>query len=341
MSNGKIPLNRTDTDVKPGGRDLKRVIIDTDPGVDDAAAIFLALASPELSVEALTTVYGNGPVEASTGNARRIIHAAGRADIPIYQGAGKPLLRPPNEGWASHVHGQDALGDCGYPLPPDGQPPVADGYAAVEIIRSVMGSPGEITFLALGRLTNLALALSIEPGLVEAIAEVVVMGGAVSVPGNVSPVASANLYEDPEAAAIVYSSGVPLAQVGLDVCNMVTISQRRLDRIAASDNPAARLLSGATPFLQRSYVRRGLLAESDGARYNNMPAVAYAVDPGLFAAENYFVEIETISPITRGQTVAHRPAPAGQRANARVCIEVDSARLIEMFTERVAGLPEG
>ena len=146
MSNGKIPLNRTDTDVKPGGRDLKRVIIDTDPGVDDAAAIFLALASPELSVEALTTVYGNGPVEASTGNARRILHAAGRTDIPVYQGAGKPLLRPPNEGWASHVHGQDALGDCGYPLPPDGQPPVADGYAAVEIIRRIMGSPGEITF---------------------------------------------------------------------------------------------------------------------------------------------------------------------------------------------------
>ena len=317
---------------------MKRVIIDTDPGVDDAAAIFLALASPELSVEALTTVYGNGPVEASTGNARRVLHAAGQADIPIYQGTAKPLLRPPNEGWASHVHGQDALGDCGCPLPPDGHPPVAGGYAAVEIIRRVLASPGEIAILALGRLTNLALALSIEPRLAGAIVEVVVMGGAVSVPGNVSPVASANLYEDPEAAAIVYSSGVSLTQVGLDVCNLVTISQAQLGRIAASDHPAARLLCAATPFLQRSYAERGLINESGGVRYNDMPAVAYAVDPSLFVAKDYFVEIETISPITRGQTVARRPAPAGQRANARVCMDVDAARLSGMFTQRVAGL---
>ncbi len=317
---------------------MKRVIIDTDPGVDDAAAIFLALASPELSVEALTTVYGNGPVEASTGNARRILHAAGRTDIRIYQGAGKPLVRPPNAGWASHIHGQDALGDSGYPLPSDGHPPVGDGYAAVEIIRRVMASPGEITILALGRLTNLALATSIESGLAEAIAEVVVMGGAVSVPGNVSPVASANLYEDPEAAAIVYSSGVSLAQVGLDVCNLVTINRAQLGRIGDARSPAAHLLSAATPFLQRSYVSRGLLAESGSVRYNDMPAVAYAVDPSLFEAEDYFVEIETASPLTRGQTVAHRPDASGRRANAKVCMDVDTARLTEMFTERVAGL---
>ena len=320
---------------------MKRVIIDTDPGVDDAAAIFLALASPELAVEALTTVYGNGPVEASTGNARRILHAAGRTDISIYQGVGKPLLRPSNIGWASQIHGQDALGDSDYPLPPDGEPPVADGYATMEIIRRVMDSPGEITVLALGRLTNLALALSIEPRLSGAVAEVVVMGGAVSAPGNVSPVASANLYEDPEAAAIVYSSGVSVTQVGLDVCNLVTISRAQLGRIGESRSPAARLLSAASPFLQRSYVSRGLLAESGSVRYNDMPAVAYAIYPGLFVAEDYFVEIETVSPICRGQTVAHRPDAAGRRANARVCMEVDAARLSEMFTQRVAGLREG
>ena len=96
----------------------------------------------ELSVEALTTVYGNGPVEASTGNARRILHAAGRTDIPVYQGAGKPLLRPPNVGWASQIHGQDALGDSGYPLPPDGEPPVADGYATMEISAASWTAPG-------------------------------------------------------------------------------------------------------------------------------------------------------------------------------------------------------
>ena len=317
---------------------MKRVIIDTDPGVDDAAAIFLALASPELSVEALTTVYGNGPVESSTDNARRILHAAGHPGIPIYQGAGKPLLRPPNQGWASHVHGQDALGDSGVPLPPQGRPRVEERQAAVEIVERVMASPGEITLLSLGRLTNIALALSIEPRLAGSIAEVIVMGGAVSVPGNVSPVASANLYEDPEAAAIVYLSGVSLAQVGLDVCNRVTISQSQLERIAEADTPSARLLRGATPFLQRSYVRRGLLGESGGVRYNDMPAVAYAIDPGLFVSRDYFVEIETSSPLTRGQTVALQPEPGGTQANVAVCMEVDGERLSELFTWRVAGL---
>jgi inosine-uridine nucleoside N-ribohydrolase len=192
--------------------------------------------------------------------------------------------------------------------------------------------------LALGRLTNLALAISIEPRLAESIAEVVVMGGAVLVPGNVSPVASANLYEDPEAAAIVYASGASLAQVGLDVCNLVTISELQLERIAEADTPSARLLCGATKFLQRSYVSRGLLPESGGVRYNDMPAVAYAIAPELFVHNDYFVEIETLSPVTRGQTVAHQPAPGGHRANAKVCVEIDAQRLSEMFTRRVAGL---
>ena len=316
---------------------MKRVIIDTDPGVDDAAAIFLALASPELSVEALTTVYGNGPVEASTQNARRILHAAGREGIPIYRGAGKPLLRPPNEGWAAHVHGQDALGDAGYPMPPGDRPRVERRRAALEIIERVMDAPGEITVLALGRLTNLALALSVEPELSGAIAEIVVMGGAVAVPGNVSPFASANLYEDPEAAAIVYSSGVPLAQVGLDVCNEVTISPAQLERIAAADAPAARLLSAATPFLQRAYASRGMLGESGGARYNDMPAVAYAIDPALFVSHDYRVEIETADPDERGRTIARNPDAPHSPANARVCMEVDAARLSEMFTQRIAG----
>ncbi len=166
---------------------MKRIIIDTDPGIDDAAAIFLALASPELSVEAITTTYGNGSLEVCTANARRILHASDRLDIPLYQGAGKPLLRDPNQGWASQVHGADALGNTDFPLPADKSAP-NDRHAALEIIDRVLKLPGEITILALGRMTNISLALSIEPRLGQAIAQVVLMGGAVSVPGNVSPV---------------------------------------------------------------------------------------------------------------------------------------------------------
>ena len=134
---------------------MKRVIIDTDPGIDDAAAILLALASPELSVEAITTSYGNGPVDVCTGNAYRILNAAGRLDIPVFPGAAKPLLRNPNEGWAEHVHGADALGNSRFPLPSVLPDTPGRNHAVLEIIDRVMGSPGEITILTLGRMTNI------------------------------------------------------------------------------------------------------------------------------------------------------------------------------------------
>ena len=315
---------------------MKRVIIDTDPGIDDAAAILFALASPELTVEALTTVFGNGPLEMSTTNARRILQAAGRTEIPVYQGAGRPLLREPNAGWALHVHGPDGLGDAGSLDLPEKTTQPASQHAALKIIELVMASPGELTILALGRLTNVALAMRIEPRLARSVAGIIVMGGAVNVPGNVSPVASANLYEDPEAASIVYESGAPLVQVGLDVCNQVTIARSQLDRIRQSGSPGAQLLTSATPFLQQSYIDRGLQTQADGVRYNDLPTAAYAVAPEWFGCTDYYVQIETHSPITRGQTVASLQAPEGKALNASVCLEVDAAALAETFTQRLS-----
>ena len=315
---------------------MKRVIIDTDPGIDDAAAILLALASPELSVEAITTIYGNGPVEICSQNALRILYAAGRTDIPVYRGASKPLLRAPNEGWASLVHGKDALGNTNLPLPPDCEEPFGSRHAAIEIIDRVMASPGEITILALGRMTNLAVALSLEPRLAQAVAEVVVMGGALRVPGNVSPVASANLFEDPEAASLLYSSGARLVQVGLDVCDAVTISEAQLQSICQSGSPTCRLLAAATPCLQAYYQGQGRLQKAGGVRYNDVPAVAYAIDPSLFQWRDLYVAIETQSHLARGQTIADWRNLTGHPPNARVCLEVDAPRLTAMFTERVA-----
>ena len=317
---------------------MKRVIIDTDPGIDDAAALFLALASPELSVEAITTVYGNGPVEISTQNTLRILDAAGCLEIPVYQGAARPLLRQPIPGWASQVHGADALGNTDFPLPV-GPSPVAGRPAALEIIERVMASPGEIIVLALGRMTNLALAISLEPGLAGYVAEIIVMGGALGVPGNVSPVASANLYEDPEGASILYNSGAPLVQVGLDVCNQVEINSSQLLQIEQAGTTTTRLLSAATPFLQSYYRSQGLLRERDGVRYNDLSAAAYAIDPTLFQAMGYPVSIETHSELARGQTVVDRralsPDSGNESAKVRVCLEVDAERLSSLFTQRI------
>ena len=311
---------------------MKRVIIDCDPGIDDTAAILLALASPELEVVAVTTTYGNASVETCTANALRVLSAAGRSDIPVFMGAGKPLLRPATEGWASHIHGGDGLGGIigDGSKAPSGR--LQDKHATLAIVEAVMNAPGELTILALGRMTNVALALSLEPNVAGAVQEIVVMGGAVTVPGNVSGVATANLHEDPEAAAIVYRSGASIAQVGLDVCNRVTVSPAQLEAIAEAGSPATQLLSEASAYLRESYIRIGRIGPDEGVRYNDMPAVGYAINPNLFTARPAYVEIETHSELTRGQTVADFNAPT---PNARICLEVYADALTAMFTERL------
>jgi inosine-uridine nucleoside N-ribohydrolase len=315
---------------------MRPVIIDTDPGIDDIAALLLALSSPELEVLALTTIYGNSSVDSCTANALQLLVAAGRADIPVFPGAGKPLLRPAKEGWASHIHGADGLGGItGIGEGTVDPLSVNEKHAALAIVEMVMAMPGEVTILALGRMTNVALALSLEPEMANSVREVVVMGGAVTVPGNVSQVATANLHEDPEAAAILYRSGAPIVQVGLDVCNRVTVSPAQLATIARGSNPGTQLLARATEFLRDAYIRSGRIGPDEGVRYNDMPAVGYAVKPELFAARSALVEIETRSELTLGQTVADWQA---EEPNARICLDVDSEALTALFTERLTKL---
>jgi inosine-uridine nucleoside N-ribohydrolase len=167
-----------------------RVIIDTDPGIDDVAAILMGLGSQELRVEALTTVFGNASVTQSTVNALRLLEAACRTDIPVYQGVGK-CYNFTEPTYTIQVHGTDGFGDVAWPLPIT---PAQRCHAVLEIIDRVLGAPGEVTVLALGRLTNLALAISVEPRVATALRSLIVMGGAITVPGNITPVASANLW---------------------------------------------------------------------------------------------------------------------------------------------------
>ena len=318
----------------------KRVIIDTDPGVDDCAAILLALASPELQVDALTISYGNGSMPRCADNARRILAAAGRSDIPVFPGSEGPLIRPPTAGWASHIHGGDALGEVtdGLPAREPGDTDPAR-RAAVEIAARALEAPGEITVLALGRMTNVALALRLAPEIAGSLASVVVMGGAVRVPGNVSPVATANIHEDPEAASILFDSGVPIIQVGLDVCDRCGFSGAQFERLRASSAPAVRLLVSASAYTQAAYRRLGRLADGEAVRYNDVPAVAAAVDPTLMTMQRLPVAVDTGSELTRGQTVVDWYGQTGRDASVDVCLEVDSERLTEMVVQRLLSHP--
>src|SRR2546426_10720650 len=193
---------------------MYRIILDTDPGIDDALALFLALASPELQLEAITTVSGNVHVDLTTRNALTLLELAGRTDIPVARGCDRPLSRQPV--FAEYVHGQNGLG--GVELPEPQLQPV--GQHAVDlIIERVMAAPREITLVPIGPLTNIALALRKEPRIAEHVREVVIMGGALRVPGNVTPEAEFNIYADPHAAHIVFHAGWPIRLVSLDVTN--------------------------------------------------------------------------------------------------------------------------
>lgn len=312
----------------------KRIIIDTDPGIDDAAAILMALGSHELQVDAMTTVFGNTPVENCTSNALRILQAANRPEIPVYQGVGRPFnFQMPQ--FAGHIHGSDGLGETGLPMP-DLKPRPRN--AVLEIIERTLGSAGEVTLVCLGRLTNLALAISVEPRVARAIREIIVMGGAINVPGNATPAASANFWGDPEAADVVYRSGARIVQIGLDVCNQVEISSRQQERVWLADTGSSRFMEKITPFIKQAYIRRDLLLDPDGVRYNDVAAMAYAIEPSLFECRYLHVCIETQGALTRGQTVADQEGHYGMAPNVKVAFGVDAVRIGDLWAERVSGL---
>ena len=308
----------------------RRIIIDTDTGVDDTAALLLALASPELSIDALTIVFGNGEVQVCTRNALTVLEIAGRQDIPVFTGVNKPLLRDIKYGY--HVHGSNAFGGIVYDPP---RHRAQTEHAVSAIIRAIMAHPGEVTFVALGPLTNIALALSIEPRIAQNMQELVLMGGAVLTFGNISPVASANLFYDPEAAAIVYQSGAPITQVGLDVCRKLVYTRDEFAQIERAGTQTTNMLAKITPHLAQFY-QQGKLFPKDGyVAYNDTPTIAYLIDPSLFDARRYHVRISTRDELTRGETVADVADILRQPANARVLMDVNAPALKELFLERV------
>ena len=306
---------------------MKRIIIDTDPGVDDAMAILLAFNSPELQVEGLTTVFGNTGSAITTANALRLVELAGHPEVPVARGVDAPMLRPyKGEGW--RVHGHNGLGQVDFP-PPKGQPDLR--RAAQFIIEMVLANPGEITLVPLAPLTNIALAVLLEPRIVALVKEVVLMGGAADVPGNASPVSEANINNDPEAASIVFHAGWPLTMVGLDVTMKTVMNRAYLDRLKATNNPQTDFIYAITQHYMQLYASRGV----DGMPVHDPSALAYLIDPTLFTTRHVYVDVEHHSPFYSGNTIPDWREQRGQAPNVHVCTDVDSPRLLDLYYERL------
>ncbi len=307
------------------------VIIDCDPGQDDAVALLLALASPEqLDVLAVTTVSGNVPLELTAANARRVVELAGRSQVPVYAGCDRPLLRPPVT--AEHVHGHTGLDGADLPQPATA---LAPGHAVEAIVALLRDRPsGTVTLCPIGPLTNIAMALRLAPDIAERIARIVLMGGAAG-PGNVTPSAEFNIYVDPHAADIVFRSGVSIVMHGLDVTHQALVTAERLAAIAAIDTPVSRAVVGMLDF----YGGRSRAVDGGGAPLHDPCAVAYLLDPGLFRGRECHVAIETEGVHTLGRTVVDRSGRPDAPPNATVIDEIDADGFFALLTERLARLP--
>jgi len=306
------------------------VLIDTDPGIDDALALCLAFASPELSVEALTTVAGNVPVELATRNVARVLSVVRPARLPLVaRGAEKPLARPLVT--ATAVHGEDGLGglDRGGIEPPLALAPM-DG--ADLILESARRHREELLLVALGPLTNLALALERDPRPLRAVRRVVVMGGAIAVPGNVTPAAEFNFYVDPHAAARVLRAGLPLTLIPLDATGQVVWPRPAIEALGEAEGPVARFVRD----LAVSGLELLLGLGEEGITLHDPLAVGAALDPTLVSPVPLAVAVETEGALTLGMSVADR-RPRARRAapTCEVALGVDRDRFLALFTERV------
>jgi purine nucleosidase len=308
-----------------------QIILDCDPGQDDAVAILLALGSPdEIEILALTTVAGNVPLARTTHNARRVLALAGRGDIKVHAGCPRPILRPLET--AEYVHGESGLNGAVLPEPSGA---VADGHAVDVIVERVMAHPpGTVTLCPIGPLTNVALAMVKEPAIIPRLRQIVLMGGSMEL-GNVTAAAEFNIHVDPHAARVVFEAGAPLVMLGLDVTHKALVTDDRLARIQAIGTPVARVCAGLLDFYNRYDKERYHIP---GAPLHDPCVIAYLIRPELFSGQLRRVEIETEGTHTSGRTVVDWWRRSPRPPNALVINEVDSDGFFALLGERLARL---
>ncbi|WP_284372341.1 nucleoside hydrolase [Sulfitobacter pacificus] len=310
----------------------RKVIIDTDPGQDDAVAILLALASPEeIDLLGITCVAGNVPLDLTSKNARIICELAGKTDVKVYAGCDRPLGRELVT--AEHVHGKTGLDG---PNLPDPVMPLCDGHGVDFIIEQLRThDAGQITLCPLGPLTNIATAFEKAPDIVARVSEIVLMGGGYFEGGNITPTAEFNIYVDPQAADIVFKSGVPIVVMPLDVTHKALVTKQRNDAFRALDTPVGIAVAQMTDFFERFDKEK---YGSEGAPLHDPCVTAYLIKPELFSGRHINVEIETQSELTMGMTVADWWGVTDRKPNALFIGDLDADGFFALLTDRLARL---
>jgi purine nucleosidase len=308
----------------------KKILFDTDPGIDDACAILLALASPELSLEGLSVVHGNCSVEQGTTNALSILELANAGHIPVAKGCHLPLVQPSL--LAPETHGDTGLGYAQLPEPRS-KPVIQHGSDF--LIEKILASPGEITLLAIAPLTNVALAIRKEPRIVEALKEIIIMGGAIRHEGNTSALAEFNTYVDPHAAQIVYQAGIPTTLVPLDVTYQCILRPADVSRLQKFDSPITTFVAEATRFYMEFHDE---YQKIEGCVINDPLALALTFAPELCTYQELPVEVDLSGGISMGKTVADFYNYGKKPANMKVALGVRARDFIDLFVERIEKL---
>src|SRR6266511_793835 len=308
----------------------KKILFDTDPGIDDACAILLALASPELSLEGLSVVHGNCSLEQGITNALSVLELANASHIPVAKGCDLPLVQPSL--LAPETHGDTGLG---YAKLPEPQTKSVSQHGIDFLIETILASPGEITLVAIAPLTNVALAIRKEPRIVKALKELIIMGGALRHEGNTTALAEFNTYVDPHAAQIVYHAGIPATLVPLDVTYQCILTPDDVNRLQKIDSPITKFVAEATRFYMEFHDE---YQQIEGCVINDPLALALTFVPELCTYQELPVVVDLSGGISMGKTVADFYNYGKKPANMNVALGVKARDFIDLFVERIERL---
>ena len=306
-----------------------RIIIDTDPGIDDALAFLLALASPEIQLEALTTTQGNVTLEKATRNALAVLELAHASHIPVASGSVLPLVQPLRA--SADIHGESGLGNSNLPEPES--KPISQ-HAVDYLIERALTEPGELSIFPIGPLTNIAMAIRKEPKFASAVRELVIMGGAILEHGNITPLAEFNIYVDPHAAHIVFHSGIPITLIPLDVTHNCLLKLEHVARLMKIDSPISRFIKDAVEV----YLKASFALGFAGSALHDPLTLATIIAPELLTLQDYYIDVDISGGVSMGKTFADIKNLLKQPANMKVAMNVRGDDFIELFVQRMEDL---